>query len=457
VIEEDEDVNRYQLYGAGLALTLVLSASTAWAQAEKKDIATFAPTSTLGAFGVGPVWEAADGPLPPAAGTEVHYDFDPLHPFAGLKTAKKWANLFKRTAEVDPNDPFHNLTPFEWWSALPPLPMTWRGAWANAVRKGTSFKDFYNTLQGSAGDGFTAEARSPYPFETAEEHYNAWLKAAKGGTKHTVVNLPDWSGDWRDPPQASGFPIVLVRDFWRAVSDAYKPRYELMLQAELEGRHWWPADSCVPESFSASGRFLMVTPTMVLMNSTGQYQHDRYIFTDGRGFLDAEHAIPQWLGESQGFWDGDELVVWTKNIMANTRGHGAPENSDQLQVIERYKKIGNEMLVDVTWYDPLAFSFPLHGTSIQTKASDAVDAWKRTTVTLNECVSSNLVYHNELGLLADFAIGDPRYHDLFDQTPWTTVFKKGEKAKLEGKIPAAPSFLSLSGVSTLPADPSTVK
>jgi hypothetical protein len=113
--------------------------------------------------------------------------------------------------------------------------------------------------------------------------------------------------------------------------------------------------------------------------------------------------------------------------------------------------------VDVTWYDPLAFSFPLHGTSIQTKAPDAVDAWRRTAVTLNECVSSNLVYHNELGLLADFEIGDPRYHDLFDQTPWTTVFKKGEKAKREGKIPAAPSFLSFSGVSTLPADPSTVK
>ena len=456
-------MNRYQLYGAGLALTLVLSASTAWAQAEKEqkeqgDIRNnFAPTFTLGSFGVGPVWGPEDGPLPPAAGTEVQYDFDPLHPFAGLKTAKKWANLFKRTAKVDPNDPFHNLAPFEWWSALPPLPMTWRGAWANAVRKGTSFKDFYNTLQGSAGGGFTAEARSPYPFKTAEEHYNAWLKAAKGGTKHTVANLPDWSGDWRDPPQANGFPIVLVRDFWRAVSDAYKPRYELMLQAELEGRNWWPADSCLPESFAASGRFLMVTPTMVLMNSTGQYQRDRYIFTDGRGFLPPDLAIPQWLGESQGFWDGDELVVWSKNIKANARGHGSPENSDQLQVIERYKKIGNEMLVDVTWYDPLAFSFPLHGTSIQSKAPDAVDAWKRTSVTLNECVSSNLVYHNELGLLADFAIGDPRYHDLFDQTPWTTVFKKAEKAKLEGKIPAAPSFLSLAGVSTLPADPSTVK
>jgi hypothetical protein len=110
-----------------------------------------------------------------------------------------------------------------------------------------------------------------------------------------------------------------------------------------------------------------------------------------------------------------------------------------LQVIERYKKIGNEMLVDVTWYDPVAFAFPLHGTSIQNTAPDAVDAWKRTTVTLNECASSNLVYHDEHGLLADFEIDDPRYRDLFDQTPWTTVFKQSEKAKLEGKISAAPS------------------
>jgi len=37
---------------------------------------------------------------------------------------------------------------------------------------------------------------SPYPFKTAAEHYQAWLKDAKGGTKHTKASIPDWSGRW---------------------------------------------------------------------------------------------------------------------------------------------------------------------------------------------------------------------------------------------------------------------
>jgi hypothetical protein len=254
---------------------------------------------------------AADGPLCRWHRSEIRLTHCTLRQGEG---GQEWANQFKRTAKVDPNDPFHNLTPFEWWSARRRCPdvarrMGERGA------EGNVFQGLYNTLQGSAGGGLRLR---PEAF-TVQDRRGALQRLAQGGQgryQHTLATLPDWSGDWRDPAQANGFPICSRR---RAVSDAYKPRFELTLQAELEGRHWWPADSCVPESFAASGRFLMVTPTMVLMNSTGQYQRDRYVFTDGRGFLPEDIAVQQWLGESQGFWDGDELVVWSKNIKQSAR------------------------------------------------------------------------------------------------------------------------------------------
>jgi hypothetical protein len=37
----------------------------------------------------------------------------------------------------------------------------------------------------------------PARFASAEEHYNALLKKANGGTRHTLGSLPDWSGIWQ--------------------------------------------------------------------------------------------------------------------------------------------------------------------------------------------------------------------------------------------------------------------
>src|SRR5690348_14331257 len=36
----------------------------------------------------------------------------------------------------------------------------------------------------------------PKQFSSAAEHYKFLLDRAKGGTKHTVTTLPDWSGIW---------------------------------------------------------------------------------------------------------------------------------------------------------------------------------------------------------------------------------------------------------------------
>ena len=51
---------------------------------------------------------------------------------------------------------------------------------------------------GSEGTGKAGAVNltSPHPYKSALEHYQARLKAAGGGTKHTKDTIPDWSGRW---------------------------------------------------------------------------------------------------------------------------------------------------------------------------------------------------------------------------------------------------------------------
>src|SRR5262245_31563438 len=52
-------------------------------------------------------------------------------------------------------------------------------------------------VYGSEGTGKAgADMKSPYPYTNAWDHYQALLKQANGGTKHTRATLPDWSGHW---------------------------------------------------------------------------------------------------------------------------------------------------------------------------------------------------------------------------------------------------------------------
>lgn len=362
-------------------------------------------------------------------------DIDPADPFAGLTSATEWREKFSVEADVDPNDPFHNMAPAQWWAN------TWNGQWTTAAAQGMTFEEFYGTLQGDANGGRSVDIRSPYPYPSAEEHWRAWLAAADGGTEHTRETLPDWSGDWNGD---GGLPDALVRDYWAGVSEAYRPRFEQMLQAELEGRHWWPADICLPNGFARSGwsiRYFMVDPTMVLLAFDRPVTQARYVFTDGRGFLEEDRAFPQWMGESQGFWDGEELVVWTRNVIPQSGGHGQPELSDRLELIERYGMMGDQILLDITFYDPEALAYPWHSAGIFDRSPD-LEGWRAQPPTLNECVSTNNIHHDALGRIEDYAPSDPRWRDIFDPRPWATVFEQAEEAKAQGLLPAAPSFLS---------------
>lgn len=342
------------------------------------------------------------------------HQFDPARPFANVRSAQEWTAIFiPDKPNVTPNDPYANMTSGEFW----------RNTW-----KGQGIDGKFASAKGSGGKGVVI--RSPYRYRSAEEHYEAWLKAAGGGTKKSRDALPDWSGDWDGASEGVLHDGAKISDVMAAVSDEYRPRFEELLHAEMEGRHWWPAEFCLPDGF---GRFysldgptwhFMLDQSLVLINKDRPNSDTRYIYTDGRGFLPRPLQFPQWYGASRGFWDGDELVIHTAQIKQWVMTHGLPEYSDQLEAVERIKRLGEELLVDITLYDPKAFAFPWHDVVVFTKLKD----WTVAPPTFTDCGSTNNVYMDASGALREHVPGDAEYRDFADPRPWATAFARSKRA-----------------------------
>jgi hypothetical protein len=96
--------------------------------------------------------------------------------------------------------------------------------------------------------------------------------------------------------------------------------------------------------------------------------HDtRIIYTDGRQHLSSN--IRQYLGDSRGRWEGDELVVETTNLTDQTaiglNGNGN-RHSTQMKLTERFKRVASDIVqyqvtVDdpATYVRPFTLSYPL--------------------------------------------------------------------------------------------------
>jgi hypothetical protein len=96
--------------------------------------------------------------------------------------------------------------------------------------------------------------------------------------------------------------------------------------------------------------------------------HDtRIIYTDGRPFIN--DAIRQYLGDSRARWDGDELVVETRNLTDRTsiggNGNGL-RHSAAMVITERFKRVAADVVQyqftvndPATYVRPFTMSMPL--------------------------------------------------------------------------------------------------
>ena len=182
---------------------------------------------------------------------------------------------------------------------------------------------------------------------------------------------PDLSGVWmRDAPPAT------AAQYWIYELNQEEPPMTAWGQAQFKavkssfGAHEYPLEetndpvlrSCYPPGVPRvymhpfPFQFIQTSGEVVMLFEVDSLR--REIYTDGKPRDPG--LVPLWMGNSIGHWEGDTLVVDTANFNEKTWidriGH---PHSDQLHVIERFRRTAPDHLVDdITIEDPKAYTKP---------------------------------------------------------------------------------------------------
>ncbi len=280
-----------------------------------------------------------------------------------------------------------------------------------------------------------SEIKSPYPYKTAKEHYEALMAAAqkKGGpTIHTRQTLPDWDGFymrqgnartqwlWGNAQPSTMLSLLTPEYQQRMVQAAY---HESVTNAPQ-----WSASFCLPEGYLRFYTQYAVQQPLEIMMNPNQVQllggiADNFLF---KVLIGRKHVqqVPQWYGETIGFWDGDTLISWTANIQGWTITHGLFEFSNKMESVEIYtpRKDANGAVTGLTvesiFYDPDAFVAPLRSTMNWNRTQKLDSPNLRHTFV--ECLSNIVNVNGRPGQLSP---NDDRYIDYYNR-PWAKNWEK---------------------------------
>ena len=277
---------------------------------------------------------------------------------------------------------------------------------------------------------------SPYPYKTAKEHYDALMASAKakgGPTIYTKATVPDWDGWYgRDNSHSSSQwtwgTINQVPTILSLLTPEYQKRMvQMNFHEGVNNAPQWNASFCYPEGFmrwwsqaSAGGNFqLTMNASQVQFLSGLAANFLRQVL------IGKEHVqkVPQWYGETIGFWDGTTLITWTANVQGWTLSHSMFEFSDKLQTIETYTPVYNGGAFvgldhEAVFYDPDAFVAPLHLTMRFNRAAGLDNPTRRYTYI--ECLSN---LRNVDGRPSQLTAASDRFIDYYGR-PWAKNWEK---------------------------------
>ena len=107
-----------------------------------------------------------------------------------------------------------------------------------------------------------------------------------------------------------------------------------------------------PSAYNNNVQLFQTADHVVILNE--MVHNARIVPLDGRPHLPAH--LRQWVGDSRASWDGDTLVVETRNFLGETSLRGSSAN---LRLVERFTRAGPDRLIyEFTVNDPTSWAGP---------------------------------------------------------------------------------------------------
>lgn len=285
-----------------------------------------------------------------------------------------------------------------------------------------------------AVDRDVSRIASPYAYKTASDHYAALMAEAQkagGPTVHTRQTLPNWDGRYRRG--APNEQWIYGRNLQTATMiSLLTPEYQQRMAQHnyhevVSNSPQWNAAFCYPEGmmrwwaqFSLGGTIeVLMTPNQVQFLSGIADNLLRKIHVGQKHV----QQVPQWYGETVGFWNGNTLITWTANVQGWTLSHSMFEFSSALEIVEVFRPgaDGKTITVEATFYDPEAFTRPLHTVTPWELDSGPADPNARHTFV--ECRVQSTIINGPDGRPTQLTFVDDGYVDYFGR-PWAQNWEK---------------------------------
>ncbi len=205
-----------------------------------------------------------------------------------------------------------------------------------------------------------------HPDLTGNWAWNDWIGNYMngGGRRRSPWQAADSN---RTTNQTEDFELYSPSRFGNLGRPIYKPEYwDKVQQLDMWTNKYDPVMTCQPLGVPREGppRRIYQTDRDVTFlyyggDAGGGYGEYRVIPTDGRPHPKSAELDITYMGDTVGHWDGDTLVLDSVAFTDTTwLGRGGFFHSDQMHVVERFKREGDALLYDVTVEDPEVLAEP---------------------------------------------------------------------------------------------------
>jgi hypothetical protein len=296
------------------------------------------------------------------------------------------------------------------------------------------------------------EIVSPYGFATAKEHYEVLLEEARsrgGPTVYTQATLPDWNGRYlrRREKTSTWFngAILQIPTYLSLLTPEYQRRFvQQMYHYAGSNAPQWPGSYCWPEGFmrrlaqyGGARVQIVMTPDLILDMRIAAKTLITQIHI-GREFNEEGVVprlgpdVPQWLGDTIGFWDGEALITWTSNIQGWI-SHGGFEFSNKLQSIEIYtpRKDASGRLVglkqEIVLYDEEALAEPVRIVHYMDKQGELDDG---DPFPMIECIQQNFPIEGRATPMTPGRTFEYTLPDIYGR-PWAEIWERYHEEGME--------------------------